>query len=143
MKLQDVLLKAMAKKISLGDGGREHRGDAPHDASAGKSSFCLRLCGELARRGFRRIRIRLRDVPLDMNIADALPRAVLLHDSDLPVEERGSQPQDDVFLRGNLFRESILHNGFLVRRLPMRELAGRWPLSNAPSPAGPALSRSS
>jgi len=83
-------------------------------AGAGKTSFSLRLCRELADRGFRPIRIRLRDVPLDMNIAEALPRAVLLHDPDRSLSERGSQSQDDLFLSGNLFRESIVHNGFLI-----------------------------
>ena len=33
MKLQDVLLKAMAKKITWWDGGRDHRGDGSDNAA--------------------------------------------------------------------------------------------------------------
>jgi Pentapeptide repeats (8 copies) len=83
-------------------------------AGAGKSSFTLRLCVELMDRGFHPIRIRLRDVPLDMNLAEALPRAVLLHEAGLPLTERGSQAQDDLFLGGNLFRESVAQGGFNI-----------------------------
>jgi len=81
-------------------------------AGAGKSSFTLKLCKELSARGFHPIRIRLRDVPLDMNLTEALPRAVLVHDPGTSVDERGSQAHTDLFLGGNLFRETISYDGF-------------------------------
>jgi hypothetical protein len=83
-------------------------------AGAGKSSFTLRLCRELVSQGFHPIRIRLRDVPLDMNIRDALPKAALLHDPDQALTERGYRSSEDLFIGGNLFRERVFHNGFNI-----------------------------
>src|SRR5258708_32382163 len=43
MKLQDVLLKAMAKRIRLGRRGRDHRGDGPHHAAMAGATGRARL----------------------------------------------------------------------------------------------------
>ncbi|MDQ3180485.1 MAG: NACHT domain-containing protein [Acidobacteriota bacterium] len=47
-------------------------------AGSGKTSFTMRLCSELANRGLVPVRIRLRDINLNLNIEEALPRAVRL-----------------------------------------------------------------
>jgi hypothetical protein len=80
-------------------------------AGAGKSAFTLRLCSELVRQGLRPIRIRLRDVRLDVHVSESFPEAVALSDKSreetvLRDIDRRPKP-DDIFLGGRIFKETI------------------------------------
>lgn len=75
-------------------------------AGAGKSSFTLRLAAELHRLGLMPIRIRLRDLPLDRHVSEALPRALFPPDRELPEAARGRSVEDP-FIKGAIFNEQI------------------------------------
>jgi len=76
-------------------------------AGSGKSSFTYRLFWQLILEGFRPIRVQIRDLRLDQDISEALPRAI-------PIGGPGYQPEsprytkpDDVLKRGAIFNETI------------------------------------
>jgi hypothetical protein len=103
-------------------------------AGAGKSSLTLKLCRVLHDHGLIPIRIRLRDVPLDMNIRDALPKAVLLHDPDTSLTERGHRAPNDVFGGGQIFRERISYDGLGL--CPYVLVLDGWDEISLAAPAG-------
>ncbi len=103
-------------------------------AGSGKSSLTLKLCRVLREHGLIPVRIRLRDVPLDMNIRDALPKAVLLHDPDTSLTERGYMPPNDVFWGGLIFRERIFYNG--MNLCPYVLVLDGWDEISLAAPAG-------
>ena len=74
-------------------------------AGSGKSSFTLKLCTHLAKLGLYPVRIRLRDMPLDVPIDEAIPKALFPPDHELPpfMRERGIE---DPFAAG-IFNESV------------------------------------
>ncbi len=74
-------------------------------AGSGKSSFTLKLCTHLAKLGLYPVRIRLRDMPLDVPIDEAIPKALFPPDHELPpfMRERGIE---DPFGAG-IFNESV------------------------------------
>lgn len=78
-------------------------------AGAGKSTFTLRLCTELIDRGFRPIRIELRDLEVSptINVAEALPEAVCLTERDR--SGPGIKPRfgSGLFKGGAIFEENI------------------------------------
>lgn len=67
-------------------------------AGSGKTSFTLRFCSELVKRGLIPVRIRLRDVNLGWTIEEALPRAIRLSDKQYA--------DKDVLLNYDIFKES-------------------------------------
>jgi|GEM_PF-1334699 len=67
---------------------------------AGKSCFTLRLCAALRQEQMYPIWIRLKELDLSRNIADALPKAVRLSDDDRAI--------DDIFDNGAIFAETGL-----------------------------------
>lgn len=75
-------------------------------AGSGKSSFTLQLCVHLERQGLYPIRIRLRDLPLNEPLDDALPKALFPPDHELPEPFQGG-PGDDPFRKESIFREEI------------------------------------
>ncbi len=79
-------------------------------AGAGKSAFTLRLCVELLEQGLRPIRVRLRDLRLDVHVKDALPKAVRL-DEEPPRKPAGQPRPDDLFLDGRIFKSSVPFRG--------------------------------
>jgi hypothetical protein len=58
-------------------------------AGSGKSSFTLKLCSTLEKEGLYPIRVRLRDLPLDRHITDALSKAMFPPERDLAPTSRG------------------------------------------------------
>jgi uncharacterized protein YjbI with pentapeptide repeats len=82
-------------------------------AGSGKSSFTLRLCVALEKEGLFPIRVRLRDLPLDRHIADALSKAMFLPDRDLTPTSRG-RSCDDPFLGGAIFSEATSFRGIMI-----------------------------
>jgi len=78
-------------------------------AGAGKSAFTLKLSSELLRQGLRPIRIRLKDVRLDLHVSEALPAAVRLGDEDY-TSDMDTIP-DDLFISGTIFRERVEFRG--------------------------------
>jgi hypothetical protein len=80
-------------------------------AGSGKSTFTLRLCSELVRRGLRPIRVRLNDLPLDESpaILPALARALRYYDSDRSPHGTGDFPLlgDDPFRDGAVFNDQV------------------------------------
>ena len=82
-------------------------------AGAGKSAFTLRLCAELLDQGLRPIRIRLRDLRLDVHVKDALPKAVRL-DEEPPRDTVGKPRPDDLFLDGKIFKSSVPFRGHAI-----------------------------
>lgn len=63
-------------------------------AGSGKSSFTLRLCSVLEKEGLFPIRIRLRDLPLDRHVSDAIPIAMFPKDHDYAKCEHWQNPPD-------------------------------------------------
>lgn len=82
-------------------------------AGSGKSTFTLRLSAELLRVGLRPIRIRLKDLRLDLHVRDAIPLALRLGES--PEDQTpGQVSADDIFLSGGIFREHITYGATQV-----------------------------
>lgn len=75
-------------------------------AGSGKSAFTLRLAAELTRRGLFPIRIRLRDVRLDVPVLDALKQAVTVYDPHTE-EPPGLSRPDDPFAGDRIFSERV------------------------------------
>lgn len=95
--------------------GREDFNDAvviQGVAGSGKSAFTLRLCSQLVSEGLRPIRIRLRDLRFDRPVLEALSQAVRLSD-DVRGPEKYPRP-DDLFLGGNIFKESLLFRNAVI-----------------------------
>ena len=76
-------------------------------AGSGKSSFTRRLCVALLEEGLRPIRVRIRDLALDVALKEDLQQAIF-NDSELDPdkEEVGPLPQD-LFLSGTVFEEPV------------------------------------
>jgi uncharacterized protein YjbI with pentapeptide repeats len=85
-------------------------------AGAGKSSFTLKLCDELIENGFRPIRIRLRDLRLDIHISESLPEAVRLKDDEGFYPFEPPPRPKDLFLGGKIFREAKSFRGASICR---------------------------
>jgi uncharacterized protein YjbI with pentapeptide repeats len=79
-------------------------------AGSGKSSFTLKLCSTLEKEGLYPIRVRLRDLPLDRHITDALSKAMFPPEKDLAPTSRG-RSCDNPFLGGVIFNETTIFRG--------------------------------
>jgi hypothetical protein len=82
-------------------------------AGSGKSTFTLKLCSVLEKEGLYPIRVRLRDLPLDRHLVEALPKALFPPDRELPPASRGSGC-DDPFLGGKIFDETTNFRGSTI-----------------------------
>ncbi|MEY2502186.1 MAG: hypothetical protein QOI07_2520 [Verrucomicrobiota bacterium] len=82
-------------------------------AGSGKSSFTLKLCTALEREGLYPVRIRLRDLPLDRHIADAIPRALFPPDHELPLSLQGRNLEDP-FTTG-VFNQTVSYGSATIR----------------------------
>jgi hypothetical protein len=76
-------------------------------AGAGKSTFTLRLCSDLLKEGLRPIRVRLRDLRMDLShVSESLPRAISLGDGVRTQDNRVTQR--DLFLGGSIFDSHVV-----------------------------------
>ena len=76
-------------------------------AGTGKSSFTLRLCKELLDKGIQPIRVEFKHVDTDRSLADALPQAVRIGEAEFDEELDKFVFDDDLFLGGEIFTETI------------------------------------